>query len=211
MSAVLAWPETPIDPGYVNLHYSTVDRKNPSGPLLKGMGWPFRSLDALIRRASWINTTTQFKDVWFCTSLQSAMKKNTKGKPKAVRFAANALKLKAIWVDLDVGPNDPKKYPTIEEALKTIILFREKVSLPPFSAIVFSGSRIHVYWISDVALTPAAWKPYASGLEELLLQHGVRRWPDDGYRAHSPCAGNIQPQDHPPEASAAIPTPAHAL
>ncbi len=35
MSAVVAWPG-PNEPGYVNLHYSTVDRKNPSGPLRKG-------------------------------------------------------------------------------------------------------------------------------------------------------------------------------
>jgi hypothetical protein len=50
---------------------------------------------------------------WFCTSLQSTMKNNTRGKPKAVRLGANALKVKAIWADMDLGPNDPKKYPTV--------------------------------------------------------------------------------------------------
>jgi hypothetical protein len=173
LSQVIAWPG-PHEPGYVNLHYSMVNPRDNRGPLLKGLGWPFFDVGKFVARAAWFAGTNQFKDVWFCTSLQSAMKKNTKGKPKAVRFAANALKVKAIWIDIDVDPNDPEKYPTIEEALKAILLFQRTVGLPEPSAIVKSGGGLHVYWISDVALTPDDWKPYAHGLKTLLLQHGVK-------------------------------------
>jgi len=175
LSQVIAWP-TQGESGYANLHYSMVNPKpTPAKPLLKGMGWPFRDLGKFVSRAEWVNGTTNFKDVWFCTSLQSTMKKDPKtGKLKAVRLANNALKVKSIWIDMDVGPNDPKKYVTIQDALKAVIVFRERVGLPPFSAIVGSGSGIHVYWISETALTPEEWKLYSHGLKTLLLQNGVK-------------------------------------
>lgn len=176
LSQVIAWP-TQGESGYANLHYSMVNPKPTPAkpPLLKGMGWPFRDLGKFVSRAEWVNGTTNFKDVWFCTSLQSTMKKDPKtGKLKAVRLANNALKVKSIWIDMDVGPNDPKKYATIQDALKAVIEFRERVGLPPFSAIVGSGSGIHVYWISETALTPEEWKLYSHGLKTLLLQNGVK-------------------------------------
>jgi hypothetical protein len=175
MSAVVAWPLSPEDPGYVNLHYSSVDRDNPNGPLRKGSGWPFRDLGSFVSRAVWINTTAQFKDVWYCLSLQSQTRPNpwAPTKPKAHRLAANALKVKSIWIDVDVG-DDPKKYGTVEEALKAVLLFQKTAGLPTPSAIVYSGGGIHVYWISKDPLTREQWLPYASGLKTLLLTNAVK-------------------------------------
>lgn len=168
MNSVVAWPGQ--DPGYINLHYSMIDPNKPKGELLKGMGWPFRDVGTFVSRAAWINNQTNFKDVWFCTSRQSESRLNTKGKPKAYRTSANATHLKAIWIDMDVKPG---AYATIEDALKKAIWFREKVGLPPFSAIVSSGNGIHVYWISDTALTKDEWYPYANGLKTLLIAEGI--------------------------------------
>jgi hypothetical protein len=179
MSAVVPWPSSPQDPGYINLQNSYVDRKSPDGKR-KGKwpvssGKPFRDVGNLISRAAWITTASQMKDVWYCLSLQRTAKPDphNPGKLKAVRAAANALAVKSLWVDMDVG-DDPKKYPTIEAALAAIILFREQVGLPPFSAIVLSGNGVHVYWISETPLTPTEWAPYAHGLKSLLLRHGVK-------------------------------------
>src|SRR4051812_30119197 len=170
MASVVPWPVSPQDAGYVNLHFSTVDRKNPTGPLRKGGGWPFRSVDSFVQRASWINTTTQFKDVWYCLSLQSQTKPNAKdpAKPRAHRLAANALKVKAIWADVDVGEK-PGEYATIELALKAVIEFRERHGLPPFSAIVGSGGGIQIYWIARTEMTVREWAPYADGLRALMI------------------------------------------
>lgn len=169
MAHVVPWPATPQDPGYVNLHYSSVDRKDPT-KLYKGGGWPFRSVETLISRASWMNTTDQFKDAWFCLSLQSQVKPNprTPAKPKAQRLAANAIAVKSLWIDADVG-SKPGEYRTLEEALRAVILFREKHQLPPYSALVSSGNGLHAYWISKTALTVKEWAPYAEGLRSLLL------------------------------------------
>ena len=174
MNAVVPWPGA-ADPGYVNLHYSTVNPKpTPGRELIKGSGWPFRALDAFVQRAAWIEQTTNFKDVWFCTSRQSQMGTNTNGKPKAKRFAANALALKAIWIDLDVGAGDPKKYDTIQDAARAVFEFQKKAALPPASAMVASGSGLHVYWISDVPLERATWAQYAEGLRAKIAQTGLK-------------------------------------
>ena len=86
MSAVVPWPGSPTDPGYVNLQYSMVNRANPNAKLIVAAGWPFRTVEKLVDRASWITGTTQFKDVWYCLSLQSKAKPNPNNpaKPKAV-------------------------------------------------------------------------------------------------------------------------------
>jgi hypothetical protein len=176
MASVVAWPGDK-DPGYVNLHYSMLNPKPTADkPLIKGMGWPFRTVTELVSRASWINTTNNFKDVWFCTSLQSQMKQNSKGKPKAVRFASNALLVKSIWIDVDVGASEPgkkPKYPDVPTALKAVLLFVKAVGLPQPSAIIYSGGGIHFYWISKTAMTPGEWQPYASGLKNLLLANNI--------------------------------------
>ncbi|HEY5054582.1 MAG TPA: DUF927 domain-containing protein [Acidobacteriaceae bacterium] len=175
MKAVVPWPGTPADPGYVNLHYSMVNPKpTPGKELLKGMGWPFRSLDGFVQRAAWIEQTSHFKDVWFCTSLQREMGINTKGKPKAKRFATYALALKALWIDLDVGAGDPKKYDTIQQAAGALFDFQKKAGLPKPSAMVNSGNGLHAYWISDVPLDRETWAQYADGLRAKITETGLK-------------------------------------
>ncbi len=184
MAAVVPWPASQQDAGWVNLAYSYVDSRTPDGkrggkfPVANG--WPFKAVDQLVSRAAWTNMQTlRFKDQWYCLSLQATVKAdpNRPGKFKAQRGAAHALKVKAIWVDIDVDPSGgtpaKPKYKTIEDALKAVIQFREKAGLPPFSALVGSGSGLHAYWINDATMTPAEWAPYAHGLKSLLMQEGV--------------------------------------
>ena len=85
-------------------------------------------------------STKDFKDVWFCLSLQSETKPNprTPDKPRAKRLSANALAVKAIWIDVDVGKAGA--YDTLGDALKAIIAFSENVGLPMPSAIVGSAA-----------------------------------------------------------------------
>jgi hypothetical protein len=172
MSAVVPWPVDNI--GHVNLHYSMTNPK-AGEPLLKGMGWPFKNLNSFIQRAAWITNSINFKDVWFCTSRQRDAAINSKGKPKALRRHNNVMDLKAIWIDADVKPDDTsgKHYTSMGEAWAALCAFRRKVGLPDFSAAVNSGGGLHVYWISERALEPAAWSPYAAGLKALLLKEGV--------------------------------------
>lgn len=180
LGAVVPWPVD--NTGYVNLHYSMMDDE-PGKPLIKGSGWPFQNISAFVQRAAWVNTTAKFKDCWYCTSRQRAATTNAKGKPKALRGHTNALDLKAIWIDVDIGnPPDPdpkkplpkKHYDTLPEAWDAICAFRDKVSMPAFSAVVRTGGGLHIYWISDKPLLPQDWLPYAMGLKALLLSEGIK-------------------------------------
>jgi hypothetical protein len=158
MGAVMPWPGEQ-DPGFVNLHHNVV----VNGKLYKGGGWPMRTVDRFVARAAAMNGWTNFKGAWFCTSLQRDTKpgKNKSDKPKAHRLAANAMSLKSIWIDVDVGPN--KLYPDVKAAIAAVFTFCTKHSLPTPSAMVGSGNGLHVYWISKTPLTPAEWNGYAQG------------------------------------------------
>jgi hypothetical protein len=84
--------------------------------------------------------------------------------------------VKAIWVDIDIGPSEPgkkPKYPDLPTAVKAILEFVKVQKLPQPSAMIKSGGGLHVYWISKTAMTPQEWQPYASGLQNLLLANNV--------------------------------------
>lgn len=165
MERVVAWPGEG-EPGFVNLHWNS-QRVNMAGR-------PFTKLDDFMGLVQWgaVNPSAM-KDIWFCTSTQSATgKSRATGKIIAARHADMALKLKALWLDVDVKPE--KGYATVGEALDAINAFVAAASLPAPSALVFSGSGVHVYWISDRALTPAEWRPYAAGLRAEAERLGLK-------------------------------------
>lgn len=172
MDRVVPWPGVET-PGFVNLHYSMLAS---DGKLITGAGWPYIKIESLLERAAWCNNMPNFKGVWFCTSSQRSAGTNAKGKPKAIRLHQNVLAVKALWVDIDVKPDDTtgKHYTTPQDAWAAIRAFREKVGMPPISAAVNSGGGLHIYWISDKALEPTEWAPYAAGLKALLLREGVK-------------------------------------
>jgi hypothetical protein len=172
LSRVVAWPANQV--GYVNLHYSMV---NPRGGKNIVTGKPYQDIDQLLSFCNSAENTNNIKDLWYCTSTQSQTALNTKGNLKAVRLKQNAMLLKAIWADIDVGntPEHPNKhYDTQKEAWAAICKFREDNKLPQFSAVVNSGGGLHVYWISKTPMPPEVWEPYAQGLKALLLKDGIK-------------------------------------
>ncbi|WP_426440113.1 AAA family ATPase [Bradyrhizobium genosp. P] len=178
LESVVVWPGSANAPGWINLHCHA---KN-TNPSIKGgkdfvVGWPFKTVDDFLSRAALVESTSQFFDVWFCTSQQSDIATNAEtGKAKARRLAANATWLKAIWIDIDVKPDDTtgKHYTSISKALAAIRKFRKKIGLPTPSAVVKSGGGVHVYWIADAAMTPDDWRGHAEGLKALLIREGVK-------------------------------------
>jgi hypothetical protein len=170
---VVVWPG-PDSPGWINMHVNlknTDHTKNGGKPFV--VGWPYKQIDEFINRALWVDNTDKFFNVWLCMSQQSESGAGATGNPKAIRKAANATWVKAIWIDIDVKPHDDKHYQTQEAAIAALDGFVVRVGLPPPSAVINSGGGLHVYWISDKPLTPNEWRPYAEGLKAALLQEGV--------------------------------------
>lgn len=169
MRRVVPWPATG-EPGYINFHWLRSGIKDPNARVWSGT--PFTDPAALINRGQFLLGKPNVFDMYYCLSRQSKTKIGYQGKVQADRSAANALCLKALWLDVDVKP-PPKGYATLVEALDAVQGFITAFKLPPASALVGSGGGVHVYWISARPLTPDEWQPYANGLKAAALQHGL--------------------------------------
>jgi hypothetical protein len=178
MAAVVPWPASPNDAGWVNLHYSFIGRdgkyvdKPLGGACFKEIGGGYGTfMNAVQWRLAHPDRT---KSMWFCMSMQKHehVILDKHGKPKAQRSAKDAVFLKSIWIDVDIKPNNPKCYPDINTALAALQAFVQKVGLPPPSAVVRSGGGLHVYWISREPMATDVWRVYANGLKQLCLNEG---------------------------------------
>ena len=81
-----------------------------------------------------------------------------------------ALFCKTLFIDLDVDPENDKKYASKEEALAALDDFIKVTELPP-PVRVDSGGGVHAYWILDQDVPSAEWKLYASKFKKLCLDH----------------------------------------
>jgi hypothetical protein len=129
-----------------------------------------QTLDAFMREVERVRDSKE--NIYFCLSRQKETKTNGKGHLEADRKRLNATALRAIWLDIDVGPKKP--YKTSGEALAALDKFLKDTGLPKPSAMVASGSGgFHAYWFSKTPLIPGVWQMYADALKALALQHGL--------------------------------------
>ena len=163
---MVPWPQ-PGTSGFINVHWTF--------PSHRGMGGkPFTQLaEALPFVELAKSQPADIKDLYFCLSQQAKTGPGRNGELTAVRKAANALALKAIWLDIDCNKPAPKGYRCKEGGLKALMEFCDATRTPYPTAIIDSGNGFHVYWISDKALSPKEWLAYAKGLDALAVQHGL--------------------------------------
>lgn len=169
LNAVLPWPGS--NPGFVNLHWLIPAPNDPTKQIW--VGKPTTNPAEFENLLAWVLTLPNVSDIYMCMSRQAKTGLTRNNKIKAAKHAADALALKALWLDVDVK-DPPKGYANLGEAIDAVLMFVKTVGLPPPSALVHSGGGLHVYWTSISDLTPADWKPYAEGLKALALQHGLR-------------------------------------
>ena len=168
IARVIPWPKDG-EPGYCNLHWTVPDKAGMRGRACS-------RIEDFMGMARWgAAKPGAVKDIYFCLSSQKTTGKVINGNATALRNAHNVLALKSLWMDIDVKPE--KGYATINDAIDALTAFRQAANLPPPTAIVLSGSGVHVYWISDKPLTVEEWRPYAEGLEALAKTHGLKRDP----------------------------------
>jgi len=154
MSQVVAWPGKD-EPGYVNLVWRTKDNK------WKVQG--FRDVLGFMKGVDEVMGLPDSLDIYYCLSTQSDPKK---------RSLKNALKIKSLWVDVDVK-DSPKGYANLDDALDAIGKFISMTKLPLPSALIGSGGGCHVYWFGK-DLTVDEWRPFANQLKTVVLHHGLR-------------------------------------
>ena len=167
LSKAIAWPANDND-GYVNIHTLKPDREGMGGQA-------FQSLEAAIAFIQW--QLSQDANVYVCMSKQREAKPTTNklGHPyyRAIRNQANAVALKSLYVDLDVGPED-NKYDTFEEMQTEVLRFIKETGLPRPTYGVCSGNGGHLHWIFNRALMPEEYLSLAYAIVEAFKQHGVK-------------------------------------
>lgn len=92
------------------------------------------------------------------------------------RRAADVSELNAFWLDIDVGEKNgkPRDYPDLGSAAADLHAWHKRYDFPKASAIVDSGSGLHVYWLLDKPVTRDEWLPVARRLAQSLRVAGVR-------------------------------------
>lgn len=105
---------------------------------------------------------------------RSKLTKQQRGDLK-VRGGDNSDRVKAFWLDLDVGA-DPKKYATQAEASEALLSFVKAMGLPrPY--VVSSGGGLHVYWPLTEAIDARQWADAAAILKALTESFGLKADP----------------------------------
>ena len=92
--------------------------------------------------------------------------------PGTARKGTHCTGKKALYVDIDCGPDKP--YKTQKDALLAIKkLWWSDKSCPNPTYVVNSGNGIHMYWVLTDTITPVEWSPLATGLQRLCLSVGL--------------------------------------
>lgn len=91
----------------------------------------------------------------------------------AGRTQDNVSKVKALWLDLDVKPDNPAAYASKKEAVQDVARFVRDVGFPQ-PLVVDSGNGVHIYWPFDKAVTRAEWLAAATSLRSVIEHVGVK-------------------------------------
>ena len=98
--------------------------------------------------------------------------------PENNRTHANALYFRALWMDIDCGPDKAipdekgrvKGYIDQATGLTEFFRFCTETGLPK-PVLVDSGYGLHVYWLLEETLNQAQWLPLSKRLRELCAEH----------------------------------------
>lgn len=139
-------------PGFVSVHWIHPGTKGFAG----------RSCTSLEEMLRIIAELKDGVDIYFCMARHNGR-----------RSSETAIGFRVIPFDIDIGPDDPKKYPDLVTASFWMFEFCKALHIPHPSIVVRSGGGIHVYWISNRTLSLAEWKVYAQALKREALRWGL--------------------------------------
>lgn len=97
---------------------------------------------------------------------------------KGSKHATNAVRSRALYLDLDVHRPGDKKTPGVnafasrQDAVAWLAGFIKDTGLPQPSIVVDSGYGFHPYWILDEPLAPADWQVAAHALRAAMVAKG---------------------------------------
>jgi hypothetical protein len=171
IARVLAWPQEGDEPAYGNLHW-TSKRDGYDRPFWNGRACV--DVEDFVSTLDWVRGQADVQDIYLCTSTQRTFEERVsragRSYRNAIRNQQNAVKLKALFLDIDFKAYEGGAC----EAIDALSAFVASSGMPQPTAGVLSGGGIHVYWTLMRALTRAEWEPLAYALAEATKQHGLK-------------------------------------
>lgn len=93
---------------------------------------------------------------------------------KRYRVQENAAFVRALWLDLDCGPE--KDYPSQKEALGAVVAFTKSAGIP-IPTVVNSGRGLHCWWVFDRDISAEKWVKLAAAWLAVVEHFGVKHDP----------------------------------
>lgn len=188
LSRVMAWPRQGETPSYFNIHYKRLADAGATKVEPDGTTWygkPGQSLNEVTRIVQYLTTAPasmgKVRDIYFCTSSQERSKtlvNHQTGRAFVVasRSSSTAVKLKSIFLDIDLTEGKKKKdkgYDTQTELVAAFRKFLVATKMPLPTIMVYTGGGYHMYWVLEQALAVPAWQELADALAEATRQNGL--------------------------------------
>jgi hypothetical protein len=176
LARVIAWPQEGED-AFANLHWTY---HKPEYDKPRWGGRAVRTLKEAINALEFALRDVHTRDVYVCLSTQRVAQPHTGRNGykfyTPVRSAENAVALKTLFLDIDIGEDKAKNkqgYATLPDAIGALTAFITATGLPKPTVLVLSGGGLHVYWTLARALTRNEWLPLAYALKEACARHAL--------------------------------------
>ena len=140
---------------------------------------PYDDIETVAARIEQIGHT---ENVWFAVNsfrqreyLEDGKDKTTGApiKVRRTRTQDNTLFCRSFYMDIDVDPDNEKKYPSYDIAIKDLAEFLKQTGLP-FPMVVSSGHGLHLYWPMTEDILVTNWKAVSDLLATLARSLGLR-------------------------------------
>jgi hypothetical protein len=141
-----------------------------------GNGMAHEGFDSIEKLASRIATLTTagVGDVWYaCASfVHDPNEHQPDGSGKWGRKQVNVASLASFFLDIDVDPEKPESYNTIEEAEEALAHFCDAFGIQ-CNHVVYSGGGLHAYWSLDENVPHDVWQPIARKFKDATKVLGL--------------------------------------
>lgn len=139
--------------------------------------WTYNTVEEAAQAAIY---KAQQADIYFAVhslrqkQVDSRTEVNEDGTPKKqVRVQHNMLAARCFYLDIDVDPDDSRKYPDQAAAIIALKDFLKVTGLPA-PMVTSSGGGLHVYWLLSDELDSEEWRDHATHLKQLTQHYGVK-------------------------------------
>ena len=125
------------------------------------------SIEELLEAALKMNATVGANTYFWTAATDNAQAKT--------RTAADARCVRSLWIDVDVGKDEEKSYPSKQAAADAIDAFLSRTGMADLGqpCINTSGNGFQIFWPFADDASIVSWKPVAENFKKLCQQEGL--------------------------------------